>query len=357
MAIGKMAKNSLVFIIIALSLMPSSCVEPIVMDPEEDMPVVVHCVLTRDLDAERTSPDQTPVQQLDLFYAKRIADTGDYKSISDAEVTVYGGGQGHSFAWNGEKWTSSFTPEFGTEYFLTVCLKNGQTISSKTVFPTKVDIISEATYFPSVSRYYRILNCDTDIDIWMTAIKGREYDVKYFCTNHPGADISNLGDKALMDLPVFDQLVSNMHSILKNDQYADRELFNNFLDCCAYLPSHSQFLRIHHPKDFDNGIDKPLLLQYNYSNNSYDYKHCRDGFILFTDTVSVIERMVGGDPYYLPICIYVMSPAYDKHLGFLVKNSLHQDELANLYSIDLSYTNIEGGLGIFGSMYYWNYLR
>lgn len=67
--------------------------------------------------------------------------------------------------------------------------------------------------------------------------------------------------------------------------------------------------------------------------------------------------MVGGDPYYLPVCTHVVSPEYDKYLGLLVKESLHQDELANLYSMDLSYTNIEGGLGLFGSMYYWNYLR
>ena len=78
------------FTIITVALLLSSCVEPIVMDPLEEMPVVVNCVLTRDGQGPAVFSGMTfttPEQKLYLYYAKSPSGS-DYVVIKDAEVTV-----------------------------------------------------------------------------------------------------------------------------------------------------------------------------------------------------------------------------------------------------------------------------
>ena len=89
-------------------LLAVSCVEKIVLDPMEEMPVVVNCVLM----TERTT------QELDLYYAKRPSETA-YVPITDAKVVVRdASGNSYPFHWNGERWTSDFVPVYKTRYFL-----------------------------------------------------------------------------------------------------------------------------------------------------------------------------------------------------------------------------------------------
>ena len=74
--------------VLALSCFAPSCAETIVMDPEEEMPIVVNCVLTND------GMDHSGIitQYLDLYYAKRPSEAVQ-TPISDAKVTVKGRGQ------------------------------------------------------------------------------------------------------------------------------------------------------------------------------------------------------------------------------------------------------------------------
>jgi len=341
-----------------LLLLLQSCVEPIVMVPEEEMPVVVHCVLTRNMVLDHDSNAKDPVQTLNLYYAKRISATGDYEIISDAQVSISGGGQLYVFTWNGDAWTSTFSPMYGTEYVLTVKLNDGRELHSKTRLPSKITIVSEPVYsgrsvMNSLAGYLKVTGCSEDVDIWMTALSGREYDIQHFFTNHPGADDVNLFSLSLQEMPVFEQIVSNLHTILDHSWCnGDKVLFENYLQSCAFLPAHFQFLKIHHPKDFDNGILSPLLLHHDHSSGNTEYYQCRDGFLLFVDTIDVASGYIGMTPTRIPVRCSIVSPEYDTYLGNLTNNAYHIDELANMYSMDLSYTNIEGGIGIFGSLYY-----
>ena len=131
---GKLTK---VLVTLMAGVLASSCVEPIVMDPLEEMPVVVNCVLTRERDPGKN--DVIPVQTLNLFYAKRPSDK-EYLTISDAVVKVSGAGQTYDFTWDGERWTSTFLPDFGTEYSLEVSLPDGNRLSARTVVPMKMSL-------------------------------------------------------------------------------------------------------------------------------------------------------------------------------------------------------------------------
>lgn len=341
-----------------LLLMLTSCVEPIVMDPEEDMPVVVHCVLTRDLAMESSNKEYIPVQSLNLFYAKSISDNGDYKMITDAKVNVSGDGNSYDFLWNGDVWECCFTPSFGATYTLTVRLNNGKVITSKTSFPKSVAFTREPL-FTAWGSYYTIahyLSCpvsDDDIYMWCCAPKGREFELTHFCTNHPGADNFNLSDKSLAELPVFDQMITDLKTSLdyyKKDEASNRALFEDYLSLCATLPTHAGFVRIHHNKDLESLLPDYLVRKYNFQGN-YEDRMIHNGYVLFTDFVTYIPNYI---PMMLivPIQINIVSKEYDTYLRNLANNNLHYDELNNNYSMDLSYTNIDGGIGIFGSRWY-----
>ena len=107
-----------------LTFLAVSCVEAINLDPMEEMPVVVTCVLTT----------ETTEQSLELFYAKRPSETG-YVSIPDAKVVVRddgsAGGAVHEFKWNGEKYVCTFTPAYNTRYLLEVTTAISGFTSSK----------------------------------------------------------------------------------------------------------------------------------------------------------------------------------------------------------------------------------
>ncbi len=79
----------------------TGCVETIVMDPHEDMPVVVYCVLT----------NKSDVQTLDLSAAE--SPSGEKPEVVAREVTVTASSEEkHVFATSdGARWTAHFRPE------------------------------------------------------------------------------------------------------------------------------------------------------------------------------------------------------------------------------------------------------
>lgn len=108
----------------------TGCVETIVMDPHEDMPVVVYCVLT----------NKSDVQTLDLSAAE--SPSGEKPEVVAREVTVTASsGEKHVFATSdGARWTAQFRPEPLMKYSLRVLLADGEEISAETTFPDTLAI-------------------------------------------------------------------------------------------------------------------------------------------------------------------------------------------------------------------------
>ena len=123
-------------------LLAVSCVEKIVLDPMEEMPVVVNCVLM----TERTT------QELDLYYAKRPSETA-YVPITDAKVVVRdASGNSYPFQWNGERWTSDFVPAYKTRYVLEIETRDGKKLSAETTVPDNFLLVGTPLYEEDIPK-------------------------------------------------------------------------------------------------------------------------------------------------------------------------------------------------------------
>lgn len=323
---------------VLLLLFPlTGCIEPIILDPNEKMPVVVNCVLTKDT-----------VQTLNLFYARRPSET-DYSTITDADVTITDGAHSFIFSNNGSNWTCKFTPEFDKEYFLEIKLKDGTELSAATRFPEEMYINEYPINYEqekggahSRAKYYAVGGCKDEAYIWITAMKRFEDSVMNFCTNHPGADNSNVTRKIVDSLMIYQQILeyNNINSNGEDISY----MFDIFFQHYSGLPCHYGYLRIHHEKYFSS---EEFPIDHNGK------RVCSNVFLLATDYFIPWDRefIAMPDPNILPVTINILSSEYDTYLNKVVKAGLHKDELSYLYSTDLDYTNIIGGIGIFGAKY------
>ena len=108
----------------------SSCVETIVMDPHEEMPAVVYCVLT----------NKSDVQTLDLSAAE--SPSGVKPEMKAKEVVVWAGSRERYVFQNagGTKWTARFRPVPLEKYSLHVTLEGGGELVAETTFPDTVAI-------------------------------------------------------------------------------------------------------------------------------------------------------------------------------------------------------------------------
>ena len=325
------------FTIILFLLLASSCVEPIVMDPLEEMPVAVKCVLIRPRIGFATPADEPTMQYLDLYYAKRPGESS-YRVISDAIVSVTGGGATYGFSWNGERWECDLNPVFGTEYSLYVRLRDGKELRAKTKFPLDVWIGQEHVFSSvrgvSCAMYFTVQDFGEDCYLWLTAPENREKEIDSFCTNHPGVDNSNIINRNWRSLQAADIIMADFNKILKSSlfQYdnVDPGVFNKYLQEASKMPVHKDYLRIRHPKEYE------------------------DWFILATNTIDVISPSgwLAPELYGVPMRMYSVSEEYDRYLAEAAKRGLGSDELVNSISYYDSFNNIEGGIGIFGAAHY-----
>ena len=307
-----------------------SCVEKIVLDPMEEMPVVVNCVLM----TERTT------QELDLYYAKRPSETA-YVPITDAKVVVRdASGNSHAFQWNGERWTSDFVPAYKTRYVLEIETRDGKKLSAETTVPDDYLLVpnpyfSETPYFfrhPQIyiqyNTYYfaRTTGASTfepysgELYAWITC--GARLS-----TDHIDVDIFNLIPGKSWDLilhPYFDQVK------VYYDTYIEK------------LPLYQGFLRIHQRDSFTGSVPEEYFIEDNRADPN-------NLFILSSDP-ELTELNEDGTPVMFKYRVRFVSPEYDRFLKDLITDKwIHEDELAQLYSMEPVYSNIAGGLGIFGA--------
>ena len=332
------------FTIITVALLLSSCVEPIVMDPLEEMPVVVNCVLhstTPGLDAEE--------QTLDLYYAARPS-AKEYAKISNASVIVSGGGQTHVFEWNGTNYSCTFRPVHHTEYTLKILLPDGRKITASTIYPDFLGLGSKEVDVGATDvfryKYYYVCGNSSGRDVYMWFIpKKGEKTIRLFSTSHPGADGFNITYGS------WDDFFKNVSMDYPSDYW------KRYLEICSGRPLYAGFLRIHHPADFDNGIPYELTRPSSWTQFESGITD-RQLFMLEVDYYYYEAPPWWYEPGVLvfPMTLHFLSEEYDAYLRALVSSTLvNADELVNVFSPKVDNTNIQGGLGIFGSDYTFDY--
>ena len=115
-------------LIVCAALLATSCVETIVMDPHEEMPVVVYCVLS----------NQSDVQTLYLSAAETPSGVKPEMKAKEVVVTA-SSGERHVFEYaGGTRWTAGFRPGHGKRYTLRILLENGEELTAETAFPDSI---------------------------------------------------------------------------------------------------------------------------------------------------------------------------------------------------------------------------
>ena len=373
------------------------------MDPMEEMPVVVQCVLTRE--GPGFGPDETetptPVQYLDLYYARHPSEAKG-KVINDAIVCVSCEGEEHMFEWNGERWECAFLPQFEAEYKLDIRLSDNSKIQASTTFPPCLHLsyyipLSAYGIIPKYGFYYFITNDSQQVGFVQESGKKR-YDVstgvfsgecflwleacqegraiERLCTSHKGSDAFNVCQGRWDDLSVYSDYKETYDRIQRvidlqkerNPNGVDTTNFlARYLSFCRGLPLHTQFLRIHHPSQYESGLDWGEVEEDHLSiykdpvvfNLFYDSVIGPEGNEFFSSQKTVpiprschflidadfdLESDMDPGRYQTRF----LSEDYDRYLRDICFKARQSDEFVQLYSIDVVYSNIQGGIGIFG---------
>lgn len=350
-----------------------SCVEEINLDPMEEMPVVVTCVLTT----------ETTEQSLELFYAKRPSETG-YVSIPDAKVVVRddgsAGGAVHEFKWNGQKYVCTFTPAYNTRYLLEVETADGIRLSAETTTPDHFVLMPQAyssEYFVVLEDYSNPIS-----GVWplylRSEVEYRQYLAYYFALETeagvvPYADELyawiSAGDRLSTDhkdADSFNLLTDNwndlkLHPFIKRRDSWLPEYYHQFF---AAFPAYMKFIRIHQRPGFTGPVSVEYIGEAKYTDYLfYLNSDTIDNTIIVAepDNVDDMPEEIFDDwlrwynkrldyPAQNEYSVRFVSKEYDAFLKDLVeKNIIRADELAVIYSSDPTFSNIVGGFGIFGA--------
>lgn len=161
-------------------------------------------------------------------------------------------------------------------------------------------------------------------------------------TDHPNADNFNLVPGKVADLDIVNVPVNSMERIIYNPdiQMYSSEVVNYTQWCsflCPELPLHKDFVRIDYPSGFQNGLKEEDL------KNSYQYS--TSSFMILSDYSNYLS---GVEPFLIEVRF--LSDEYDAFLRDLhVKEMSQEDFVLSTYDKSNIYSNINGGVGIFGA--------
>lgn len=370
--------------VIAFSCLAHSCAETIVMDPEEEMPIVVNCVLTND----GMENSGIVTQYLDLYYAKRPSEAV-LTPISDAKVIVKGRGQiakipssfvgnletffseTHTFEWNGERWQCDFIPDYNKMYTLEITVGDLK-LKARTFFPSSIRLFPvypalkddegnvvhvDDAYFPQVAYYFgqyfehrKLIssykegnNTYTTYDLLSgyAPYNGELYawikSDNRLSTDHRDADGLNM-------------IAGTWSDLERNTDYADlseaKYFPEEYKSYSSQLPLYQGFIHIHQKPGFKGTAPASAFSETHYYDGETSQIVSPDYFFLLAS-----DNPKGSGYGLGRFKIYYVSPEYDAYLRNLADVGIvHGEEFSSIYSATPVYTNIEGGLGIFGAM-------
>ena len=118
------------FLVVCAVLVVTSCVETIIMDPHEELPAVVYCVLT----------NKSEVQTLELSVVE--SPSGVKPEVAAKEVVVTAStGMRYTFeSSDGVRWNARFRPVPLERYYLHVTLAGGGELVAETTYPDTLAI-------------------------------------------------------------------------------------------------------------------------------------------------------------------------------------------------------------------------
>lgn len=322
-----MIKNSLLLLCATMFL--PACVETIVMDPgEKDLPVMVSCILDPDLMVQtlylqyvkgKSAQEYVPIENARVYMTQRnITGTNsviDFQNVSGNRWETVGD-QGR-FLIDGRAINLFVEIPGHAPLFATTTIPERKWLNMR-VFDSYDDGIDNAAYMFGLNMD----DMDEDVvtpPVWIVATKGKHDKSEsridhyaYLATDCPFADDFNVSGILLADLHIDD---------IPDNIYAQQRwpLFYNIRRMKPELPLHKDFIHLGHlDRQYYHIIAGPIEQVRSNKQDHYDF--------LF-----VSEEL---DEY--------LKCAYQK-------NGEQDHDLTKLYSTENAYSNIEGGVGIFGA--------
>lgn len=317
--------------------------------------MVVNCILT-----------ESDVQTLELYYTSEVSGT-QRKIVDDASVSLsYNHERVADFS-KGEDglWTAAFHPEYGRQYRLDVKVGDINLVAY-TLFPYDIQVdtygrrrwsdnsrrrISYLMYSYELRLYdeefpkppYKGRECLLKSHLWVFPKDmgwGDDYQ-KYIATSHFCADDFNLTTLYVRDLPCFSK-----DSIDVMDKWLKEQL--------AWYPAklgdlqlHQGFVRIDIPKDYRSGQSQEELTDTPvYSDKSFALAR---SFPTSWPNDDGPYQEQGG-----LYDIYILSDEADNYFKDVYRKHLNKDNFLFEYDTENIYSNIEGGVGVFGAMIHRN---
>lgn len=232
-----------------------SCVETIVMDPKEEKPVVVYCVLN----------DTSSVQRMQLLRAALPSEGETLIPIPEEEVVrarLYTTeARSMDFHYKGEGvWeTSEFSVLYGQRCHLEVELSTGQRFTAQADYPEKWEVFRQDGWnLYRVSRMIEKEKGDTiltgPISYWITQYhllsEGERHYSEFLTTTHPFVDAFNATPLCLSDLACFRSDVWDKAGM--NSRYS--HTFYPYLNPDSRL--YWRAVRIHFPRETETEQDR-----------------------------------------------------------------------------------------------------
>ena len=322
----------------------TGCVESIVMDPgEDDLPVMVNCVLEAGRGKQtlylryvkgKSMSEYIPVENatVRMEASEGLIREIEFKYVGDSK---YEAGPEVHISQN-----FPVTLQIGQKvtYTLSVEIPGRETIRAKTTVPANASPSYYSDYFENAVDFY--FTCGMPIDresqdkadepaiytspVWIFASKWKhaanesaKNRYPYLVTDHPFADDFNSTGLEFSDLVIEgDPDPDDISAPFKNTWPAFKGMRQRMPD----LPLHDGFIRIDH---LDN---KP--------------------FHLLAGPLRYMES------YQDHFDFFFVSEEYDKYLrSVYILNTQLDNNFTSVFSTDNAYSNIEGGVGIFGAVF------
>ena len=284
-------------------------------------------------------------QTLTLYYAKGKGEE-DYIPITEASAYIILGRDtiGVFEHVEGPTWTSSPEIKNLVTYKLLVRIPGKEDITARTTVPGKFTCHNECGYFGVLEPFESFQPVRTGHHLWIVARKnkhrpdeGNDENYPYILTDNVYADNFNLSGLKFSDV--------SFEYAEDYDYFWDltRERVKLYPD----IPLHKGFVRIDLPPYYVDAKTEE-------EKEEADYPFY-EGFLLLC--VPFEQGLDLGNNKRSHFDFYSLSDEYDTFLrNVYVKEGELEYDMTSVYSMSNVYTNIEGGLGIFGAIFRVNFL-
>ena len=357
-----MSSKSAIVSVLFLSMALSGCVRNTTLDPSVERKVVVEFVLTED-----------SVQNLYLTLTKEPGELAA-PAIQEAEIKLIKMSDNfepeHLFVKVADnQWSLDYSGIPGCPYRLEVKADGYDLVWAEQKMPEKMELLPAATgdvqplpQYMNYGVYYHIDNIPDFLIILGTKRNketGEYLPVEELCTDYPGVEELNPTGRLYEGNPKwrtgtgfhFTETGWENANYVYHDSPIDGEdgvwtyLFPNLIG----MPLQKDFLFISRVEDNHAGLDR--LHDFPTGKGLFRGKaFCISGsFEMNQSYYDSDYNLLGYDEYLI---VSSLSPDYGRFWkeAWLFKKTHEGDDLSSIYLRDNIYSNIQGGLGIFGAM-------